>query len=70
MEYKDKIMENGVHYDELSEEEKRHVEDTFADDPAVAANKIAAKPAFVIQSGRESRKIGESPPASKQGNNV
>ena len=39
LEYKDKIMENGVHYDELSEEEKRHFEDTFADDPAVTANK-------------------------------
>ena len=39
IEYKDKIMENGVHYDELSDEEKRHFEDTFADDPMVSVTK-------------------------------
>lgn len=39
IEYKDKIMENGIHYDELSEEDKRHFEDTFADDPAISVNK-------------------------------
>ena len=39
IEYKDKIMENGVHYDELSQEEKLHFEETFADDPAISVTK-------------------------------
>lgn len=39
LEYKDKIMENGVHYNELSEEDKRHFEETFADDPAISVTK-------------------------------
>ena len=39
LEYKDAVIENGVHYDELSEEDKRHFEDTFADDPVIAANR-------------------------------
>lgn len=32
LEYKTRIMENGVHYDELSEEEKEEFEETFGDD--------------------------------------
>ena len=39
LEYKDKIMENGVHYDELSDEERRHFEETFADDPTVSVTR-------------------------------
>ncbi len=32
LEYKTKIMEDGIHYDELSEEEKEEYEETFGDD--------------------------------------
>ena len=39
LEYKDAIMENGVHYDELSEEDKKHFEDTFAEDPTISVTK-------------------------------
>lgn len=39
LEYKDAIMENGVHYDELSEEDKKHFEDTFAEDPMISVTK-------------------------------
>ena len=39
VEYKDAIMENGVHYDELSEEDKKHFEDTFAEDPTISVTK-------------------------------
>lgn len=39
LEYKDAIMENGVHYDELSEEDKKHFEDTFAEDPTISVSK-------------------------------
>ncbi len=35
LEYKTKIMEDGIHYDELSEEEKEEFEETFADDDMV-----------------------------------
>lgn len=34
-EYKSKIMENGIHYDELTDEEKDHFEETFAFDEKV-----------------------------------
>lgn len=39
LEYKDAIMENGIHYDELSEEDKKHFEDTFAEDPTISVTK-------------------------------
>lgn len=39
LEYKDAILENGVHYDELSEEDKKHFEDTFAEDPTISVTK-------------------------------
>ena len=39
LEYKDAIMENGVHYDELSDEDKKHFEDTFAEDPTISVTK-------------------------------
>lgn len=39
LEYKDAIMENGVHYDDLSEEDKKHFEDTFAEDPTISVTK-------------------------------
>lgn len=39
LEYKDAIMENGVHYDELSEDDKKHFEDTFAEDPTISVTK-------------------------------
>ena len=39
IEYKDDILENGIHYDELSEEEKRHFEDTFGEDPVISVTK-------------------------------
>lgn len=39
LEYRDAIMENGVHYDELSEEDKKHFEDTFAEDPTISVTK-------------------------------
>ena len=32
-------MENAVHYDELSEEDKKHFEDTFAEDPTISVTK-------------------------------
>lgn len=35
LEYKSKIMEDGIHYDELSEEDKEAYEETFADDDMV-----------------------------------
>ncbi len=35
LEYKSKIMESGIHYDELSDEEKEEYEDTFSDDDTV-----------------------------------
>lgn len=35
LEYKTKIMEDGVHYDELSEEEKEEFEKEFEDDPFI-----------------------------------
>ena len=35
LEYKTKIMEEGIHYNELSEEEKEEYEDTFEDDDTV-----------------------------------
>ena len=35
LEYKSKIMDSGIHYDELSDEEKEEYEDTFADDDTV-----------------------------------
>lgn len=35
LEYKTKIMENGIHYDELSEEEKEEFEETFESDDMV-----------------------------------
>ncbi len=35
LEYKSKIMENGIHYDDLSEEEKEEYEETFATDETV-----------------------------------
>lgn len=35
LEYKTKIMENGIHYNELSEEEKEEFEATFGDDELV-----------------------------------
>ncbi|MBQ9135847.1 MAG: DEAD/DEAH box helicase family protein [Lachnospiraceae bacterium] len=35
LEYKTKIMEDGIHYDELSEEEKEEFEKTFEDDDMV-----------------------------------
>lgn len=35
LEYKSKIMEDGVHYDQLSEEDKEQYEETFADDELV-----------------------------------
>ena len=31
-EYKTKIMEDGIHYDQLSEEEKEEFEETFSND--------------------------------------
>lgn len=36
LEYKTKIMEDGIHYDELSEEEKEEFEATFEDDDTIA----------------------------------
>lgn len=36
LEYKTKIMEEGIHYDELSEEEKEEYEETFENDNMVA----------------------------------
>lgn len=36
LEYKTKIMEDGIHYDDLSEEEKDEYEDTFGSDDMVA----------------------------------
>lgn len=39
LEYKDAIMENGIHYDELSEEDKKRFEDTFAEDPTISVTK-------------------------------
>lgn len=36
LEYKTKIMEEGIHYDELSEEEKEEYEETFENDDMVA----------------------------------
>ena len=36
LEYKTKIMEDGIHYDELSEEEKEEFEETFENDDMVA----------------------------------
>ncbi len=38
LEYKTKIMEDGIHYDELSEEEKEEFEETFKDDDTVDNN--------------------------------
>lgn len=35
LEYKTKIMEDGIHYDELSDEEKEEYEETFEDDEMV-----------------------------------
>lgn len=35
LEYKTKIMEDGIHYDELSDEEKEEYEETFADDDTI-----------------------------------
>ena len=35
LEYKTKIMEDGLHYDELSDEEKERFENTFEDDPLI-----------------------------------
>ena len=35
LEYKTKIMEEGIHYHDLSEEEKEEFEETFEDDPRV-----------------------------------
>ncbi len=35
LEYKSKIMEDGIHYDELSDEEKEEYEDTFDDDDTI-----------------------------------
>lgn len=35
LEYKTKIMENGIHYDELTEEEKEEFENTFEDDSTI-----------------------------------
>mgnify|MGYP000119846945 CR=1 FL=1 len=34
-EYKTKIMEEGIHYDQLSEEKKKHFDDEFDDDENV-----------------------------------
>ena len=36
LEYKTKIMEEGIHYDDLSDEEKEEFEETFEDDDMVA----------------------------------
>lgn len=36
LEYKTKIMEDGIHYDDLSEEEKEEFEETFENDDTVA----------------------------------
>ena len=36
LEYKSKIMETGIHYDELSEEDKEEFEETFAADDTIA----------------------------------
>ncbi|MCM1124749.1 MAG: DEAD/DEAH box helicase family protein, partial [Eubacterium sp.] len=36
LEYKTKIMEDGIHYDELSDEEKEAYEETFAEDDRIA----------------------------------
>lgn len=36
LEYKTKIMEDGIHYNELSDEEKEEYEETFADDEMVS----------------------------------
>lgn len=35
LEYKTKIMEDGIHYDDLSDEEKEEYEETFADDDTI-----------------------------------
>lgn len=35
LEYKTKIMEDGIHYDELSEDEKEEYEETFEDDDTI-----------------------------------
>lgn len=35
LEYKTKIMEEGIHYDQLSEEEKEEFEETFGDDETI-----------------------------------